>query len=475
MTLYDRCNDRTDLFLRTPDAYFTSTHDMNNTTTHEPCDDLHSFGHFGNNDHLSPPFSISLTPLFLTHKASPALGSPEFQSNFSYACQYQGGISPASRAPSGGLALAILDGDSKVPLFKPDGSLTGKEDSSNSSNRGASRPHHDTYLGSGLLTPSLGYQELYTIRSPNDFDVLDVPMDEVHHRPDCFSSQNLFLETPVPAQPGFIADINMFDQNEEQNDLFVRPQDLLGEIPRSPFVDESPLLPDNIRSPTKREQSPVLRPAFPFDETGQEQNACHQDCLDQLPLLVEQYLQKFAPSLPDESKPSVHLSAPRVPEPLPYSPITTELLAAVEEPISLPRGPVRKKLRDVTNDPLSNKARGDVGMNLMHLYDMPIPEDIAVTRAHEGVSGHVVAQKTKYYMMTHPGSRLSEDLLFTFAGRLSTTGIQISGYRCYVSGCTKATKRKDHMGDHIRTHLGEKPYLCRDWYVEVSISNSHVH
>ncbi|KLO15879.1 hypothetical protein SCHPADRAFT_824046 [Schizopora paradoxa] len=60
----------------------------------------------------------------------------------------------------------------------------------------------------------------------------------------------------------------------------------------------------------------------------------------------------------------------------------------------------------------------------------------------------------------HPGQKLSDEHLFNFAGRLSETGEQISGYRCYITDCNKTTKRKDHMADHIRTHLGEKPFRC---------------
>ena len=101
--------------------------------------------------------------------------------------------------------------------------------------------------------------------------------------------------------------------------------------------------------------------------------------------------------------------------------------------------------------------------NILELYGSLKPCDVMLDKEYEGVQQQDVAMKTKYFKLTHPGEKLSDELLFNFAGRLSQTGQAIAGYRCYIVGCTKTTRRKDHMGDHIRTHLGEKPFLCSIW------------
>lgn len=466
MASYDNRIERMDFFQRTPDTFYRSPHSMNDTTIPMHAqNDEHTFGHTDNNNYyLSPMFSMPRTPLFLTNKVSSTYGSPEFQSNFSY--HSQGGLSTANQTPSGGLGLAISEGNENFTACKS--KMSSKESvplSVVSSIFGAHNAHSGAKLsGTSFVTPSIGSQELYAMRSPNDFEMMDFSMNEDERRPNHFPYQSLFLDTPVPTQLGFVADINMFDKDEQQNGFFVHPKDLLGEreTPQPLPVDESPVLPLAAESSPKKEPPSDLEGELLCRGSEQRQDYRQQDCLDQLPLLLETYLQKFAPALRDEPMDTVHTFASNHPEGLPYSPITTEILAAVEEPISRTKAPARRKFGDITNVSMPSKPR-DVGTNLMHLYDMPIPEDIIVTRAYEGVPGHIAAQKTKYYLMMHPGSRISEDLLFTFAGRLSASGTQIPGYRCYIAGCTKATKRKDHMGDHVRTHLGEKPYLCRTW------------
>lgn len=111
----------------------------------------------------------------------------------------------------------------------------------------------------------------------------------------------------------------------------------------------------------------------------------------------------------------------------------------------------------------TNSSRTRPLLGVLEDFDDVMPFDINLLRSYEGVTHEAVAQKTKYYKMMNPGQKLSDDLLFSFAGRLSERGETILGYRCYISGCRKATKRKDHMGDHIRTHLGEKPFQCSIW------------
>ncbi|KAL5508239.1 hypothetical protein ACEPAH_5858 [Sanghuangporus vaninii] len=256
---------------------------------------------------------------------------------------------------------------------------------------------------------------------------------------------------------GLVADINMFDK-EDNGNICVRPRDLMeekegdtAEEPTSPMsikvedtLDDPMLLPSN---PTTPKYLNVPQPDWPQIPT------------EHLPFIIEQYLAQFAPST-EVATTFVPGAQPKEAPGHPYTPITAEILEAVEEPRPISE-PIkqRKGLADKTNGPRTN-ATSRTGANIMVMHESLIPQDVALERAHEGVPTVIVVQKTRYFLMVHPGERLPEELLFSFAGRLNPSGQQIPGYRCYVEGCTKTTKRKDHMADHVRTHLGEKPFQC---------------
>ncbi len=82
---------------------------------------------------------------------------------------------------------------------------------------------------------------------------------------------------------------------------------------------------------------------------------------------------------------------------------------------------------------------------------------------HRGILVEAVIRRVSSFRKECPGEKLPDHLLFEFAGKSSITGQPIDGYRCYIMGCYKTTKRKDHMADHIRMHVGEKPYQCKTW------------
>ena len=52
-----------------------------------------------------------------------------------------------------------------------------------------------------------------------------------------------------------------------------------------------------------------------------------------------------------------------------------------------------------------------------------------------------------------------EAIHFPSGGR-SGSGSEIDRYRCLWGTCTKIIKRRDHMLNHVRNHLGLKPWVC---------------
>ncbi|KAH8118355.1 hypothetical protein DFH11DRAFT_1566971 [Phellopilus nigrolimitatus] len=273
--------------------------------------------------------------------------------------------------------------------------------------------------------------------------------------------------------PGLVADINMFDKGDSDSGMFVRPQDLIGNCeqlqrPGSPLISKFEDTSDTpaTSTPTHLPQtswfllpehlqhgSGLFVSQFPQHEHSSRDSIV--DCQNMIQALKQD--ETSASKLITQSS----LFPAHVPPPITaVSPITAEILDTVEGgDNSAPPTKARKRLADKTNVPRPRVSVRTSG-NILDTYGGVIPRDVPLMDPHEGISGEDVAQKAKHFMMMNPGDKLSDELLFSFAGRLSVTGGPIAGYRCYISGCTKITKRKDHMGDHIRTHLGEKPFQC---------------
>lgn len=318
----------------------------------------------------------------------------------------------------------------------------------------------------------------------------DVPLSSADSDDHCFStglsrllssltdsdSSSLSTLDSGSSLPGLVADINMFRDINSSGGVCVRPQDLVRsdeeqtsemcetetrEGLHMPVVSEQ----HTLTSPVEDLRCPDLGPA-----PGQPLNAPNLSQVEHMLPNGSLYaykpvatlpLQSFAPSVGAFSATPSFSHFPRVSDGTGSLQIFSDssLAAEVEK--------LRNVLSDRTNIAGNNMSRARSSVNVLNVHnDTQIPFDVALTNVHEGVSAESVAQKTRFYIMSHPGERLSDELLFTFAGRLSDQGEPIQGYRCYVSGCEKTTKRKDHMGDHIRTHLGEKPFQCSIWYVE---------
>lgn len=277
-----------------------------------------------------------------------------------------------------------------------------------------------------------------------------------------------------PSLPGLVADINMFDRSDCEAVTFVRPQDLMGRS-MLPADSYGPRVTMDVDSQT--ELSPRL--AYPYPpqphlpiHTSLDQPEWPLLTTEQLSEVVDYFFLHIKPQ--SQSVKAESHSREQVPLFLPDPTTTWDARDTQVSPT-----PARVKLENLSLleqhvfscDPQNSEVKLDVkatnvrrpAVNILEVYDTLPACDILVEKAHEGVSQATVAQKTKYFKMMHPGEKLADDLLFTFAGRFSSSGAPIPGYRCYVDGCVKVTKRKDHMGDHIRTHLGEKPFQCSIW------------
>ena len=281
-----------------------------------------------------------------------------------------------------------------------------------------------------------------------------------------------------------VVDVNMFDKKEDEVLMYVKPQDLilnrectqpepetnatcvkLEEVDREGdnFVLSSPKTVDKIegyitpRSPAISEKLPhILRDNLEH----QSQHPIH-DVYSERPIShsIPTITKRIFNDLPG---PSTFTSL--LPHEIPFTPISSALLETMEESNSPPRK--KKRMIDLkvnSNQQIVSGVNTKLGINVVELYESLIPQDVVLQNTYLGVSGEDVARKTKYFMMINPGKRLSDELIFTFAGRLSEGGEVMQGYRCYLNGCSKMTKRKDHMGDHVRTHLGEKPFQCGVW------------
>ena len=70
-----------------------------------------------------------------------------------------------------------------------------------------------------------------------------------------------------------------------------------------------------------------------------------------------------------------------------------------------------------------------------------------------------------------------EAVLFPNGGRSGSRG-GIDRYRCLFGDCGKVIKRRDHMLNHVRCHLGLKPWVCgfasvdKQWSVFSYLSHS---
>lgn len=283
--------------------------------------------------------------------------------------------------------------------------------------------------------------------------------------------------------PGLIADFNMFDKTPAFDELCVAPHDLMGPLTKIEEERDSddalserwafPTLQSVVRQPEEQEQHNEPQVAHQQEGTG--------DIVDwsgmssgELSRIVDFAFQQVQVSLPFFA-PDPNLEVDIEHGQQSCGDCHHGVIFQQDGTMSQ-AGPARRPLSDKTTSARNNKPYSADNVK-RHIKTSDVSRfvndgqinDVVLVNSHMSVSIADVAMKTAFFRSEHPGQNLTDEHLFNFAGRLSETGEQITGYRCYIVDCFKTTKRKDHMADHIRTHLGEKPFRCTIWYVQISL------
>ena len=85
--------------------------------------------------------------------------------------------------------------------------------------------------------------------------------------------------------------------------------------------------------------------------------------------------------------------------------------------------------------------------------------------AHRGIDLDDLKSRAARYRLRNPGRDYDNTWLVSFAGKLSKQGKLLDDFRCYVLGCDQVNKRRDHILIHVGSHLDQRPFKCRYWYV----------
>ncbi|TDL29437.1 hypothetical protein BD410DRAFT_779837 [Rickenella mellea] len=289
------------------------------------------------------------------------------------------------------------------------------------------------YSQSGMLVSSTHRRNSNTAMASGDEAIVD-SVDA--HRS---STSRHLLSSPPESHTvtNFLVDINMYAENGTIGQFCIRPQDLMRRISTTPTIPgvepessshfDSPELPTRLLP--KDEAYPTESPKVDLD-----------DC--NIPAKKwSQILDSFFHNPP--AKDFGRASRPRGNE--------------VNRKMAPERSAVRKRDFNSISD---RSPTSSVMCKQEDSNDSMFPLDVFIYKAHEGVAELDVLQKTAFFRKANPGQKLPDEFLWLFAGKMSPDGTKGRLHRCYITGCNKITKRKDHMADHVRTHLGEKPFRC---------------
>ncbi|KIK92477.1 hypothetical protein PAXRUDRAFT_829926 [Paxillus rubicundulus Ve08.2h10] len=90
-----------------------------------------------------------------------------------------------------------------------------------------------------------------------------------------------------------------------------------------------------------------------------------------------------------------------------------------------------------------------------------------ILNAHLGIELSELTFRAERFRTRNPGCDIDRAWLSHFAGKLSERGELLSDFRCYVIGCDQRNKRRDHILVHVGAHIGQRPFACSVWFVEL--------
>ncbi|TFY81808.1 hypothetical protein EWM64_g2199 [Hericium alpestre] len=86
--------------------------------------------------------------------------------------------------------------------------------------------------------------------------------------------------------------------------------------------------------------------------------------------------------------------------------------------------------------------------------------DTPVFDTHLGVGVDDLIRRADRYRRRFPGQEIERHWFLLYAGKLTEDGQAMDDYRCYVTGCSKTNKRRDHILVHVGSHVSERPFAC---------------
>lgn len=92
-----------------------------------------------------------------------------------------------------------------------------------------------------------------------------------------------------------------------------------------------------------------------------------------------------------------------------------------------------------------------------------------ILNAHLGIELDELISRAERFRAKYPERDIDRAWLSHFAGKLSGRGELLSDFRCYVVGCDQRNKRRDHILVHVGAHIGQRPFACSVWFVDLRL------
>ncbi|TFY72114.1 hypothetical protein EVG20_g911 [Dentipellis fragilis] len=330
---------------------------------------------------------------------------------------YDAGSDDGSVSPIFSFDLPMMSTSLSAPDFPP---------SSHASFNDGPRTPSDMASGSPPSPRSL-LEDPWTVLR----DAMDVQQDAtspgLNHQPLEYD----LMSTAGTPLIGLFPDFNMYSNTIEDVDLS------MGINPQCLLLHHTPLL-----GSSHMQTTPLMSPKIlaPWPASGLlNQPALAQDPLASIATQATEVQVKAEPDIAIKQSPTA--------SPLLHAMDTDEPHVIME--------PLQSNLATRYNHPLSGLGITVAG----NTFGTASP-DTPVFNAHLGVSELDLVRRANRYRKRHPGQEIDRRWFLVYAGKLSSGGQPIEDYRCYIEGCSKTNKRRDHILVHVGSHVSERPFAC---------------